>query len=224
LQGLRAGHDASDIRIFFGVERVLRLTLGLTLLPSLGLLLLPLLPSNFFSSLLGCVVRARFHSLLLPALLTTATTTAKAAAISATTATAAAAEAATSTAVGTLARFADRNRTTLELFAVQRLHGVLRAGVRRHLDEGEATRPTGVAIEHQLHFRNVMARRHERITKIRLGGRIRQVANVKSLSHLLYPSAGLFSVDYPAAAHAKDGRRSIGCLIRNAEPAPKSLE
>jgi hypothetical protein len=162
---------------------------------------------------------------LLPALLTTATATAEATAVSTTTTTAAAAaKAATATAVGTLASFANRNRTTLELFAVQRLHGVLRTGVSRHLNEREAAWATGVAIEHKLHFRHVMTCRHERIAEIRLGGRVRQIANVKSLSHLLYPSAGLFSVDYPAAAHAKDGRRSIECPIRNVEPAPKPLE
>jgi hypothetical protein len=162
---------------------------------------------------------------LLPALLTTATATAKAAAVStATTTTAAAAKAATATAVGTLASFADCNRTTLELFAVQGLHGVLRTGVGRHLNERETARATGVAIEHELHFRYVMTRRHERIAEIRFGGRIRQIANVKSLSHLFFPSAGLFSVDYPAAAHAKDGRRSIECPVRNVEPAPKPLE
>jgi len=61
LRRLRAGHDASDVRILLGILRRSRLTLGLTLLFPLGLLLLSLQTRGFFLSLLESVFRSRSH-------------------------------------------------------------------------------------------------------------------------------------------------------------------
>lgn len=60
--GLRSGHDAGQIRIIVRAERSALLAIGMPLLTALGLLLLPLLPKNFFLALLGSVFRTRSHA------------------------------------------------------------------------------------------------------------------------------------------------------------------
>src|SRR5690349_1222627 len=58
------------------------------------------------------------------------------------------AAATTTTAARLVLRFIHLQRTTAEVAAVQRLHRLLRVGVR-HFDESESTRLTGVAIVDQ---------------------------------------------------------------------------
>src|SRR5207249_5536234 len=96
----------------------------------------------------------------------------------------AAAPAATTTpAGGPLAGLAHRERPAAERLAVQRVHGGLRLGVRRHLDEGEAAGPAGLAIGHDLDLVNLTTVLLEEGAQLVLVHLVRQVPDVQSLSH-----------------------------------------
>ncbi len=96
---------------------------------------------------------------------TTATATAAAAATAATatatteatTAAAAAAEATTAAALTSLFGFVHAKGTAVEHGTVELRDGFLRAFGGAHLNEREAARAAGLAIDHELHFRNFAA-------------------------------------------------------------------
>src|SRR5947199_54187 len=96
---------------------------------------------------------------------------------------AAAPAAATTPAGGPLAGLAHRERPAAERLAVQRVHGGLRLGVRRHLDEGEAAGPAGLAIGHDLDLVNLTTVLLEEGAQLVLVHLVRQVPDVQSLSH-----------------------------------------
>src|SRR2546429_378982 len=96
---------------------------------------------------------------------------------------AAAPAAATTPAGGPLAGLAHRERPAAERLAVQRVHGGLRLGVRRHLDEGEAPGAAGLAIGHDLDLFNLTTVLLEEGAQLVLVHLVRQVPDVQSLSH-----------------------------------------
>src|SRR5882672_494323 len=86
-------------------------------------------------------------------------------------------EVATRGAAFTLLRLVDLQRTTTEVFAVQRLHGAGGIGIR-HFDETEATRAAGLAIVHEGHLVNGAMGCKEGAHLI-FGGGERKITNVK---------------------------------------------
>jgi hypothetical protein len=169
--GLGSGHDTDEVRVLIGIAGRPLLALLLSLAAALGLPLLPFLAEDFLLSLVGRVVWARIHSQHLPALAATAAESTVSIA------------AATTASARAFAGFTDGDRSALDVFAVQRLDGALRAGIGRHLDECEPTGPARVAIEDDLHLGHLVTHRRECLAQVGLGGRIRQVAYVEFLSH-----------------------------------------
>src|SRR5690349_4188206 len=96
---------------------------------------------------------------------------------------AAATAAATTTEVATrgaalaLLGFIDLQRTTTEVFAIERLHGAGGIGIR-HFDETETARAAGLAIVHERHLVDGAVGCKEGAHLI-FGGRERQISNVK---------------------------------------------
>jgi hypothetical protein len=73
--------------------------------------------------------------------------------------------------------FIDLQRTTTEVFAIERLHGAGGIGIR-HFNEAEATGASGFAIVHERHLVNGAVGCKEGAHLI-FGGRERQISNVK---------------------------------------------
>jgi hypothetical protein len=71
----------------------------------------------------------------------------------------------------------DLERAAIEVGAVQCLHGTRCVGIR-HLDEAEATRPTGVAIRDERNLLDRSMGREQRAHGVFCGGE-RQIADVK---------------------------------------------
>jgi hypothetical protein len=101
----------------------------------------------------------------------------------ATAAAAATAATAAATTRGALARLTDGERTTPERLAVERVDRRLRLRVGRHLDEGEAARPPGLPIGHDLHFLYLPTILFEECPQLCLFALVREVPYVQSLSH-----------------------------------------
>ena len=92
--------------------------------------------------------------------------------------------AAAAAATGALARLADGDCPALQIAAVEvagRRAGAVLGG---HLHEGEAARAARLAVHHHLHFLDLTALGLEGRAQVHLGHRIRQIANIQSLSHL----------------------------------------
>lgn len=134
----------------------------------------------------------RFYPLRLPA-----AATATAAAAAATVVTAAIATAMVTTAAATaameataataatfaLTRFVDLERAAIDLRAIHRRDCCLRLGVRRHLDEREATRATGFPIHHDVNIRHLATILLERSAQNFRRGGVIEIADVQTLSH-----------------------------------------
>ena len=148
-------------------------------------------------------MRLEFNSRIwrvLPALAPATTTTATAATVAATAAAAAAtttvaataattaaateATATTAAAAPAILRLFHGNLAALNVAAVQLLDGLAGLVVRRHLDEPEAARPTGLTIGDDLGVRD-SAEAGEQFTEIQLGDAIGQIANIQSRSHFI---------------------------------------
>jgi hypothetical protein len=131
----------------------------------------------------------------LPAAATTAAATPAASAtivavtVAPPTAAAAAAEATTTTTTtasrSALASLADADGTPLELAAVQGLDDLVGFIIGAHLDEGEAARPAGVPVEHNLHLGHVLAPFGEDIAQLCFGSVVRQIAYIQPISHFV---------------------------------------
>lgn len=108
----------------------------------------------------------------------TATATAFTARSESTTTAPATAEATTTAATALLAwtRLVDGERTTIEVLAVERLHGGP-TGLVVHFDETETTRATGLPVGHEMDAMNLAVRRED-VADLVLGGRERKVPDV----------------------------------------------
>ncbi len=100
---------------------------------------------------------------------------------------AAAATAAAAAATGALTRFVDREGAAVELGAVQLVNGVLSIGGAAHFDEAEAAGLTGHAVGHELSGDDLAVTR-EGLAELGLGGVVRKVADVESISHENHPN------------------------------------
>src|SRR5262249_38151388 len=120
----------------------------------------------------------------LPAIATAAATAAAATTAVAAAATAAAAATTAAAAAGlALLGLVDAQRTAVELRAVHRLDRRLCVSIRRHLDEREAARAAGVAIEHDAAALDLAAIGAERGSQGLLCGVERKIAYVETLAH-----------------------------------------
>ena len=97
-------------------------------------------------------------------------------------------EVATRGATFTLLGFIDLQRTTTEVFAIERLHGAGGIGIR-HFNEAEATGASGLAIVHERHLFNSAVGCEEGAHLI-FGGGERQISNVKFRHRITHKNIG----------------------------------
>src|SRR5207247_8770729 len=97
-----------------------------------------------------------------------------------------------------LPRLAHCERTPAERLPVQRLDRGPCLFVGRHLDEGEAARPTGLPIGHDLDLLHLAAVLREERPELLFFDLIREVADVQSLSHSNSRTSGDYRSRTPA--------------------------
>src|SRR5262245_60923491 len=84
--------------------------------------------------------------------------------------------------LGTLPGLGDRQSSPAEGLSVERRHGLLGLGVGRQLDEGEAPRPTRLAIGDDLDVLDLTTVLLEERAQLRFVALVRQVTHEQSLA------------------------------------------